>query len=80
MASRGCNAKQLVSLRWSEGSAWLKQPREEWPKSSLHIDDKKARKELQKTKIACNADICVKEGLERLYYFSKYSKIIRMMA
>lgn len=81
VASRGCNAEQLLSLRWWEGPSWLRLSQEEWPKSLLHVDDTEACKELRKTKTACNATtICMKEGMERLYYFSKYTKIIRMVA
>ncbi|KAJ0170919.1 hypothetical protein K1T71_013691 [Dendrolimus kikuchii] len=77
LASRGCNAKELLQCRWWEGPAWLQQPRENWPHSELVVDESEVYLETKKT--VCNKHIIIEENiLNKLEtYFSKYTKIIK---
>lgn len=78
LPSRGCNTHQLLKIKWWEGPPWLRQRPELWPQSTLVVDEREACKELKKS--VC-VNTCCDEGLSHvLTYFSKYSKLIRMMA
>ncbi|CAH2085266.1 unnamed protein product [Euphydryas editha] len=84
IASRGCTAKELHSLLWWEGPAWLKCDAADWPQSTLVVDEKTANLELKKS--TCNVnktkDIEAKEDTvcNRLTRISKYTKIVRIVA
>lgn len=81
LAFRGCNARQLIENKWWEGSPWLVQPPNMWPKSTLVVDEKEASKEL--TKSACINTCynnCNNGIINTFTYFSIYTKIIRMLA
>lgn len=81
LASRGCDARQLLEVRWWEGPPWLLQQPELWPRSALVVDEKVANLEMKK-KALCNTNTCIDKGMvESLsYYFHKYTKIVRMTA
>lgn len=80
LASRGCNAKNLLHCRWWEGPAWLQLAPEEWPHSELVVDERQVNLETKKT--VCSAQACSTESLlERIQnYFSNYTKVVRMTA
>ncbi|CAH2095423.1 unnamed protein product [Euphydryas editha] len=84
IASRGCTAKELHSLLWWEGPAWLKCDAADWPQSTLVVDEKTANLELKKSTCNINItkDIEAKEDTvcNRLTRISKYTKIVRIVA
>ncbi|XP_045451223.1 uncharacterized protein LOC123660165 [Melitaea cinxia] len=49
LASRGCNARHLLEVRWWEGPSWLLQQPDMWPRSALVVDEKTVNKELKKS-------------------------------
>ncbi|GFT02652.1 uncharacterized protein TNCV_3690601 [Trichonephila clavipes] len=38
--SRGCGPKQLQKRKWWQGPDWLKNSKEQWPKSAVNINEK----------------------------------------
>ncbi|XP_045538507.1 uncharacterized protein LOC106708429 isoform X2 [Papilio machaon] len=79
LASRGCNAKTLLETRWWEGPAWLRLEPQQWPKSNFTVDELQVH--LETKKIVSNIQVCCNESfIKKIQYFSKYSKMIRMVA
>ncbi|XP_035208111.1 uncharacterized protein LOC118182826 [Stegodyphus dumicola] len=48
--SRGCGPRQLQKRKWWQGPAWLKNSKEQWPKSAVNINEKEVEMEKRKTK------------------------------
>ncbi|GIY28004.1 uncharacterized protein CDAR_425181 [Caerostris darwini] len=46
--SRGCGPKQLQKHKWWQGPAWLKNSKEQWPKSAVNINKKEVETEKRK--------------------------------
>lgn len=83
LPSRGCNAQRLLESRWWEGPTWLKDNIEDWPKSSVgNLSD--ACEELVRAEISKNAVICTDVTTvpfsRKLMYFSKYNRMVRLVA
>ncbi|GIY47158.1 hypothetical protein CEXT_565241 [Caerostris extrusa] len=52
--SRGCGPKQLQKHKWWQGPAWLKNSKEQWPKSAVNINKKEVETEKRKSVISAN--------------------------
>ncbi|GIY22645.1 uncharacterized protein CDAR_545521 [Caerostris darwini] len=52
--SRGCGPKQLQKHKWWQGPAWLKNSKEQWPKSTVNINKKEVETEKRKSVISAN--------------------------
>lgn len=82
LPSRGCKAKQLVSLKWWEGPSWLKNPYE----YNKHMDficqnineEDVEREKLKSTKLLINVDEN-SQNTWYYHYFSCYEKIVRLV-
>ncbi|GFW25736.1 uncharacterized protein K02A2.6 [Trichonephila clavipes] len=46
--SRGCGPKQLQKRKWWQGPDWLKNSKEQWPKSAVNINEKEVEIEKRK--------------------------------
>ncbi|GFS57548.1 putative pro-pol polyprotein [Trichonephila clavipes] len=47
--SRGCGPKQLQKRKWWPGPDWLKNSKEQWPKSAVNINEKEVEIEKRKS-------------------------------
>ncbi|GFV83556.1 integrase catalytic domain-containing protein [Trichonephila clavipes] len=52
--SRGCGLKQLQKRKWWQGPDWLKNSKEQWPKSAANINAKEVEIEKRKSVISAN--------------------------
>ncbi|GFY20784.1 integrase catalytic domain-containing protein [Trichonephila clavipes] len=52
--SRGCGPKQLQKRKWWQGPDWLKNSKEQWPKSAVNINEKEVEIEKRKSVISAN--------------------------
>lgn len=80
LPSRGCGAKTLYESRWWEGPAWLKEDEDKWPQTNSETLDENAFLEKKKCVISNLVAETQSKFTESLQYFSKYSKIVRMIA
>ncbi|GFS77776.1 DUF5641 domain-containing protein [Nephila pilipes] len=78
--SRGCGPKQLQKCKWWQGPAWLLNPKEQWPKSAVNIDEKEVEIEKRKSVISANNTELESISLQLARRFPRFSKIIRVMA
>ncbi|GFT12828.1 uncharacterized protein K02A2.6 [Nephila pilipes] len=78
--SRGCGPKQLQKCKWWQGPAWLQNPKEQWPKSAINIDEKEVEIEKRKSVISANNTELESISLQLARRFSRYSKMIRVLA
>ncbi|GFX11484.1 uncharacterized protein TNCV_1821671 [Trichonephila clavipes] len=51
--SRGCGPKQLQKRKWRQGPDWLKNSKEQWPKSAVNINEKEVEIEKRKVSHLC---------------------------
>ncbi|KAF6203478.1 hypothetical protein GE061_001809 [Apolygus lucorum] len=77
LPSRGCGGKTLLESKWWEGPGWLKSAKDQWP-SSPFFPDESASQEKRST-IAMTV-VGEEQFSERFAYFSRYSRIARMVA
>ncbi|GFS93158.1 integrase catalytic domain-containing protein [Nephila pilipes] len=77
--SRGCGPKQLQKCKWWQGPAWLQNPKKQWPKSAVNIDEKKVEIEKRKSVIFANNTELESISLRLARRFSRFSKMIRVM-
>ncbi|GFS95789.1 bel12-ag transposon polyprotein, partial [Nephila pilipes] len=75
--SSGCGPKQLQKCKWWQGPAWLQNPKEQWPKSAVNIDEKEV--EIEKRKSVISANNTKLESIS-LQLARRFSKMIRVMA
>ncbi|CAH1111490.1 unnamed protein product, partial [Psylliodes chrysocephalus] len=77
LPSRGCFGRQLVESRWWEGPTWLYE-RECCVQQNVEFDEEEISKEKKKGAITnlLNTDT----DYWHFYYFSQYTKLLRMMA
>ncbi|GIX89430.1 hypothetical protein CDAR_304291 [Caerostris darwini] len=78
--SRGCGPKQLQKHKWWQGPAWLKNSKEQWPKSTVNINKKEVETEKRKSVISANNTELESISLQLAKRFSRFSKMIRVMA
>ncbi|GFU49696.1 uncharacterized protein K02A2.6 [Nephila pilipes] len=78
--SRGCGPKQLQNCKWWQGPAWLQNPKEQCPKSAVNIDEKEVEIEKRKSVIYANNTELESISLQLARSFSRFSKMIRVMA
>ncbi|GIX67048.1 DUF5641 domain-containing protein, partial [Caerostris darwini] len=78
--SRGCGPKHLQKHKWWQGPAWLKNSKEQWPKSAVNINKKEVETEKRKSFISANNTELESISLQLAKRFSKFSKMIRVMA
>ncbi|GFT97120.1 uncharacterized protein K02A2.6, partial [Nephila pilipes] len=78
--SRGCGPKQLQKCKWWQGPAWLQNPKEQWPKSAVNIDEKEVEIEKRKSVISANNTELESISLQLARRISRFSKMIRVMA
>ncbi|GFT09698.1 transposable element Tc1 transposase [Nephila pilipes] len=78
--SRGCGPKQLQKCKWWQGPAWLQNPKEQWSKSAVNIDEKEVEIEKRKSVISANNTELESISLQLARRFSRFSKMIRVMA
>ncbi|GFX46292.1 integrase catalytic domain-containing protein [Trichonephila clavipes] len=77
--SRGCNAQQLVYLRWWEGPSWLSESPVQCPRSKQDPDEEAVNLELRKS-VLVNTAKRIEEFNWHSEYFSSYLKVVRMIA
>ncbi|GFU45189.1 integrase catalytic domain-containing protein [Trichonephila clavipes] len=77
--SRGCNAEQLVYLRWWEGPSWLSETPVQCPRSKQVPDEEAVNLELRKS-VLVNTAKRIEEFNWHSQYFSSYLKVVRMIA
>lgn len=77
LPSRGCCPETLYKNKWWDGPKWLKEDKEKWPKSDFHVSDSHImeKKDTLNSVVSMNAEFS-----ERLIHFSKYHKIVRLIA
>ncbi|GFU39262.1 uncharacterized protein NPIL_406921 [Nephila pilipes] len=78
--NKGCGPKQLQKGKWWQGPAWLQDPKEQWPKSAVNIDEKEVEIEKRKSVISANNIELESISLQLARRFSRFSKRIRVMA
>ncbi|GFU61427.1 putative RNA-directed DNA polymerase from transposon X-element [Nephila pilipes] len=78
--SRGCGPKQLQKCKWWQGSAWLQNLKEQWSKSAININEKEIEIEKRKSVISANNTELESISLQLARRFSRFSKMIRVMA
>ncbi|XP_049871777.1 uncharacterized protein LOC126370796 [Pectinophora gossypiella] len=78
LPSRGVAPKGLLESRWWEGPAWLRLDKEHWPVAEFTSNAPEADDERKKT--STFAMLVEDESfLDRLTYFSSYTKLVRMI-
>ncbi|CAK1578780.1 unnamed protein product [Parnassius mnemosyne] len=80
LLSRGCNMKTLMDSHWWDGPAWLLSDQELWPQSNHIAVDENAVSIEAKKEVLVNTNVDTEHFSEKLLYFSKYSRIIRVVA
>lgn len=81
LPSRGCSNRQLLESRWWEGPEWLKKDKEWWPKSRVCGDEEIIMAEKRRIVIShLVQEIPEKNSIRYFKYFSKFRKVIRMIA
>ncbi|GFW65138.1 putative pro-pol polyprotein [Trichonephila clavipes] len=78
--SRGCGPKQLQKRKWWQGPDWLKNWKEQWPKSAVNINEKEVEIEKRKSVISANNTEVESISSQLARRFSRFSKMIRVMA
>ncbi|GFU25879.1 pro-Pol polyprotein, partial [Nephila pilipes] len=78
--SRGWGPKQLQKCKWWQGPAWLQNPKGQWPKSAVNIDEKEVEIEKRKSVISANNTELESISLQLARRISRFSKLIRVMA
>uniref|UniRef100_A0A1Y1MC07 Uncharacterized protein n=1 Tax=Photinus pyralis TaxID=7054 RepID=A0A1Y1MC07_PHOPY len=78
LPSRGCSPKQLITSKWWEGPDWLFEAPEVWPKNYHRVDEEEILKEMRKGIVSSTLHVLHNDKFYR--YFSKYNRIIRMIA
>ncbi|GFU37103.1 transposon Tf2-6 polyprotein [Nephila pilipes] len=78
--SRGCGPKQLQKCKWWQRPASLQNPKEQWTKSAVNIDEKEVEIEKRKSVISANNTELESISLQLARRFSRFSKMIRVMA
>ncbi|GFV94832.1 integrase catalytic domain-containing protein [Trichonephila clavipes] len=78
--SRGCGPKQLQKRKWWQGPDWLKNSKEQWPKSAVNINEKEVEIEKRKSVISANNTEVESISSQLARRFSRFSKMIRVMA
>ncbi|KAJ8974193.1 hypothetical protein NQ317_007577 [Molorchus minor] len=70
----------ILESKWWEGPAWLKEPKDDWPRTNLEFNEL----EINEEKIKCiGTSLACTELLDTNWYykyFSKFQKICRMIA
>ncbi|GFX89717.1 uncharacterized protein K02A2.6 [Trichonephila clavipes] len=77
---RGCGPKQLQKRKWWQGPDWLKNSKEQWPKSAVNINEKEVEIEKRKSVISANNTEVESISSQLARRFSRFSKMIRVMA
>ncbi|XP_044757073.1 uncharacterized protein LOC123315444 [Coccinella septempunctata] len=77
LASRGCNARTLLETKWWFGPTWLKNNSEEWPNNEIFCPEEVNSEKRNTTQVLISK---VNKTTEEFQYFSKYSKVLRMIA
>ena len=82
LPSRGCLGKKLAESSWWEGPDWLYKPGTQWLHSKCDFDEEIIFNERKKTTVTYVATTCDTNYEHDWYYkyFSKYEKLIRMIA
>ncbi|CAK1589447.1 unnamed protein product [Parnassius mnemosyne] len=80
LLSRGCNMKTLMDSHWWDGPAWLLSDQELWPQSNHIAVDENAVSIEAKKEVLVNTNVDTEHFSEKLLYFSKYSRIVRVVA
>ncbi|GFT70383.1 uncharacterized protein K02A2.6 [Trichonephila clavipes] len=75
--SRGCGPKQLQKRKWWQGPDWLKNSKEQWPKSAVNINEKEVEIEKRKSVISANNTDVESISSQLARRFSRFSKMIR---
>ncbi|GFV74619.1 uncharacterized protein K02A2.6 [Trichonephila clavipes] len=78
--SRGCGSKQFQKRKWWQGPDWLKNSKEQWPKSAVNINEKEVEIEKRKSVISANNAEVESISSQLARRFSRFSKMIRVMA
>ncbi|GFU06859.1 integrase catalytic domain-containing protein [Trichonephila clavipes] len=75
--SRGCGPKQLHKRKWWQGPDWLKNSKEQRPKSAVNINEKEVEIEKRKSVISANNTEVESISSQLARRFSRFSKMIR---
>ncbi|XP_044751642.1 uncharacterized protein LOC123311641 [Coccinella septempunctata] len=77
LPSLGCSAKSLADGRWWEGPKWLCDPISQWPSQNFDSNEEEINCERRKTVVS---SLPVSKDFVWYYkYFSKFSKIVKMV-
>ncbi|XP_013163271.1 PREDICTED: uncharacterized protein LOC106114555, partial [Papilio xuthus] len=82
LPSRGCKPKTLLENNWWTGPEWLYLEEENWPKSEINTiksEEDMIASELRRS-VAVNMETNAVNFSDKLLYFSKYKKIVRLVA
>ena len=78
LPSRGCSPEELVQSKWWEGPAWLRNPKESWPKGDPVADENLVSEELKKTATVAMVSVQSESLAVRLAKrFSSFTRIVR---
>ncbi|GFW16289.1 integrase catalytic domain-containing protein [Trichonephila clavipes] len=78
--SRGWRPKRLQKRKWWQRPAWLKNLKEQWPKTAINIKEKEAEIEKRKSIISANSTELESISPQLARRFSRFSKMIGVMA
>nr|XP_042910858.1 uncharacterized protein LOC107452376 [Parasteatoda tepidariorum] len=76
LPSRGCSVEKLIKSRWWEGPHWPRTPVGSWPSTEMRTNEEEVRLEIHN----CSTLLLIENSEDFLYYFSTYTRIIRMMS
>ncbi|KAF2889737.1 hypothetical protein ILUMI_16436, partial [Ignelater luminosus] len=78
LPSRGYSGLQLLESRWWEGPDWLCREPALWPQETVEYDEVEINREKRKRPVTTLMDLS--SDYWHLTYFSKYTRIVRMVA
>lgn len=78
LASRGCSAKKLIETKWWLGPDWLFENKNSWPQQNYEVIEGDVFEERKKSIISITNTSTDFSWYYR--YFSKYMKIVRLLA
>ncbi|XP_035232403.1 uncharacterized protein LOC118204185 [Stegodyphus dumicola] len=79
ITSRGCTPHHILKNSWWEGSNWLKNPKDSWPRLEIKPNEALISSEIRKKTVVLN--VSVSTDTSKWYEkYSKFSAIVRILA